>query len=68
MVDAVVVDIEGTTAPTAFVYDVVAELDAARAAGWRTTGVRRPGDKWYEVGVAGHPEAASFDDVDALLS
>jgi enolase-phosphatase E1 len=50
-----------------FLSDVSAELDAAREAGWRTIGVRRPGDRWYEAGVGDHPEVASFDDVDALL-
>jgi enolase-phosphatase E1 len=51
-----------------FLSDVAAELDAARAAGWRTVGVRRPGDKWSSVGVPGHPEMASSDAVDALVS
>jgi enolase-phosphatase E1 len=50
-----------------FLSDVTAELDAARAAGWATIGVRRPGDRWYESGVGGHPEVASFDEVDILL-
>jgi enolase-phosphatase E1 len=54
-------------AETAFLSDVVAELDAARTAGWRTIGVRRPGDRWYAEGVPGHPEVSSFDEVDALL-
>jgi enolase-phosphatase E1 len=54
-------------ASTVFLSDVGDELDAARAAGWRTVGVRRPGDKWYAVGTPGHPEVTSFDDVDALL-
>jgi enolase-phosphatase E1 len=54
-------------ADTTFLSDVVAELDAARAAGWRTIGVRRQGDRWYDAGVGGHPEVRSFDDVDALL-
>ncbi|HVM65997.1 MAG TPA: acireductone synthase [Acidimicrobiales bacterium] len=53
---------------TVFLSDVVAELDAARAAGWRTVGVRRSGDKWWSVGAPGHPEVASFDAVDALLA
>jgi len=57
----------GAPGRTAFLSDVVAELDAARDAGWRTVGVRRPGDKWYDVGVPGHPEVASFDDADVYL-
>jgi len=52
---------------TVFLSDVVAELDAARAAGWATIGVRRHGDRWYDVGVPGHPEVESFDEVDAVL-
>jgi enolase-phosphatase E1 len=50
-----------------FLSDVVEELDAARAAGWHTIGVRRPGDRWYDVGVAGHTEVASFDGLDGYL-
>jgi enolase-phosphatase E1 len=51
-----------------FLSDVTAELDAARAAGWATIGVRRPGDRWYGAGVGGHPEVGSFREVDALLA
>jgi enolase-phosphatase E1 len=48
----------------AFLSDLVAELDAARAAGWRTVGVRRPGEPHYDAGVGGHPEVASFAQLD----
>jgi enolase-phosphatase E1 len=44
-----------------FLSDVAAELDAARAAGWATIGVRRPGEQWTDAGVGDHPEIASFD-------
>jgi len=51
-----------------FLSDVVGELDAARAAGWRTIGVRRVGDKWYDIGVGRHPEVATFDDADGYMT
>ncbi|WP_267885128.1 acireductone synthase [Streptomyces rimosus] len=43
-----------------FLSDRPGELDAARAAGWRTAGVRRPGEPYYGSGVGDHPEVASF--------
>ena len=46
-----------------FLSDVTAELDAARTAGWRTIGVRRPGEKWFGAGVGDHAEVASFDEI-----
>lgn len=46
-----------------FFSDLVAELDAAREAGWRTVGVRREGDQYYDQGVDGHPEIGSFTQV-----
>lgn len=46
-----------------FLSDRLGELDAARAAGWRTAGVRRPGEPYYEAGVGDHPEVSSFDEV-----
>lgn len=49
---------------TVFLSDVAAELDAARAAGWRTVGVRRPGEPYYDAGVGDHPEVASFAQLD----
>ncbi|MFF7728843.1 acireductone synthase [Streptomyces sp. NPDC008001] len=45
---------------TLFLSDRPAELDAARAAGWLTAGVRRPGEPYYAQGTGGHPEAGSF--------
>ncbi|MGW1074002.1 acireductone synthase [Streptomyces sp. NPDC002537] len=52
------------TAPdrTLFLSDRPAELDAARAAGWLTAGIRRPGEPYYEQGTGGHPGAESFAD------
>ncbi|GAA2111410.1 acireductone synthase [Actinomadura alba] len=50
-----------------FLSDLAAELDAARAAGWRTIGVRRPGEPHYDRGVGNHPEVATFDQADRML-
>jgi enolase-phosphatase E1 len=49
---------------TVFLSDLVAELDAAREAGWHTVGVRRPGEPHYERGVGDHLEVASFAELD----
>jgi enolase-phosphatase E1 len=53
-------------APTAkgFLFALVDELDAARAAGWHTVGVRRSGEPYYERGVGDHLEVASLADLD----
>ncbi|MFD7667896.1 acireductone synthase [Streptomyces sp. NPDC059788] len=47
-----------------FLSDRPGELDAARAAGWRTAAVRRPGEPYYESGVSGHAEVASFAELE----
>ncbi|MFB9467111.1 acireductone synthase [Streptomyces cinereospinus] len=54
-----------TTPPgrTLFLSDRPAELDAARAAGWLTVGVRRPGEPYHRHGTGGHPLIESFADV-----
>lgn len=46
-----------------FFSDLVAELDAAREAGWQTVGVRREGDQHYDAGVGDHTEISSFAQV-----
>ena len=46
-----------------FLSDRPGELDPARAAGWRTVGVRRPGEPYYEQGVGDHPQAGTFDEI-----
>ncbi|MFF7371587.1 acireductone synthase [Streptomyces tricolor] len=46
-----------------FLSDRPGELDAARAAGWRTVGVRRPGEPYYEQGVGGHAQAGTFAEI-----
>ena len=46
-----------------FFSDLVAELDAAREAGWQTVGVRREGDQHYDAGVGDHTEIESFAQV-----
>lgn len=51
-----------------FLSDRPGELDAARAAGWRAVGVRRPGEPYYEQGVGDHPQAATFDEITLTTS
>jgi enolase-phosphatase E1 len=51
-------------AATVFLSDLVDELDAARAAGWHTVGVRRAGEPYYERGVGDHLEVASLAELD----
>ncbi|ROO85784.1 methylthioribulose-1-phosphate dehydratase [Actinocorallia herbida] len=43
-----------------FLSDVPAELDAARAAGWRTAGVARPGEPQEHADFGAHPVLAEF--------
>ncbi|ADP83762.1 acireductone synthase [Pseudofrankia inefficax] len=45
-----------------FLTDRPAELDAARAAGWRVVGVARPGEP-YAAALAGYPRVSSFADL-----
>lgn len=47
-----------------FLSDLVAELDAAREAGWCTVGVRREGDQYFDAGVGTHLAITSFDQLD----
>ena len=47
-----------------FLSDVAAELDAARAAGWHTVGLRRPGEPCFAEGVGDHLAVASFAELD----
>ncbi|MEU3914006.1 acireductone synthase [Streptomyces sp. NPDC029721] len=51
-----------------FLSDRPGELDAARAAGWRAVGVRRPGEPYYEQGPGEHPQARTFEDIDPVGS
>ncbi|GAA4833477.1 acireductone synthase [Saccharopolyspora rosea] len=48
----------------AFCSDVPAELDAARAAGWRAVGVARPGEPCADADFGTHPVVASFDELE----
>lgn len=61
---AIAASIGAEPAAIVFLSDLAAELDAARAAGWHTVGVRRPGEPNYERGVGDHPEIASFAGLD----
>jgi enolase-phosphatase E1 len=54
----------GNPRHTVFLSDLASELDAARAAGWHTVGIRRPGELHYADGVGDHLEAVSFDNLD----
>jgi enolase-phosphatase E1 len=47
-----------------FASDLTAELDAARAAGWHTIGVRRPGEPNEHTGVGDHLAVASFAEIE----
>lgn len=47
-----------------FLSDLVAELDAAREAGWNTVGVRREGDEYWDAGIGEHLAITSFDQLD----
>ncbi|MEU5610418.1 acireductone synthase [Streptomyces sparsogenes] len=60
---AITAAIGAEPARTLFLSDRPGELDAARAAGWRTVGVRRPGEPYFEQGVGDHPEAACLDEL-----
>jgi enolase-phosphatase E1 len=51
---------------TLFLSDVAAELDAARATGWRTVGVVRPGEPAATSGVGDHRAIASFAELGDL--
>ncbi|WP_214321198.1 acireductone synthase [Nonomuraea sediminis] len=46
-----------------FLSDVPAELDAAATAGWRTTGVRRPGEPNSAAPFGPHPVITSFEEI-----
>lgn len=61
---AIAAAIGADPARIAFLSDLVAELDAAREAGWHTVGVRRSGEPHYDRGVGDHLEVASFDELD----
>lgn len=49
-----------------FLSDHPGELDAARAAGWRAVGVRRPGEPYCEQDPRDHPQARTFEEVGAV--
>ncbi|KLL10148.1 MULTISPECIES: acireductone synthase [Protofrankia] len=51
---------------TVFLSDLVDELDAARAAGWLTVGVRRPGEPNHDRGVGDHPAVGDLAQIRIL--
>ncbi|MFI2242044.1 acireductone synthase [Streptomyces chrestomyceticus] len=62
--EAITADLGAVPGRVLFLSDRPGELDAARAAGWHTAGVRRPGEPYYENGVGDHPEVASFAELE----
>ncbi|MFI5958728.1 acireductone synthase [Cryptosporangium sp. NPDC051539] len=52
-----------TGAQILFLTDLPAELDAAAAAGWQVTGVRREGEPNFGADFGSHEVVASFDEV-----
>lgn len=62
--EAITASIGVAPSETVFLSDLVAELDAAREAGWHTVGVRRVGDQYYDQGVGDHLAIHSFDELD----
>jgi enolase-phosphatase E1 len=48
-----------------FFSDVPAELDAARAAGWRTVGVARKGEPYGDASFGSHRTIGSFDEAES---
>ncbi|MFF3271301.1 acireductone synthase [Streptomyces chrestomyceticus] len=62
--EAIAADLGAAHGRVLFLSDRPGELDAARAAGWQTAGVRRPGEPYYESGVGDHPEVASFAELE----
>jgi enolase-phosphatase E1 len=52
-------------APGAIVFlsDVTAELDAAKAAGWHSIRVRRPGEPSFDDPVGDHAVVSNFDEI-----
>lgn len=53
-----------TPAQLLFLSDVPAELDAAADAGWRTVGIRRPGEPNAGADFGDHPAVAGFDSIE----
>lgn len=62
--EAIAADLGAVPGRVLFLSDRPGELDAARAAGWHTAGVRRPGEPYYESGMGDHPEVASFAELE----
>ncbi|MEV6843685.1 acireductone synthase [Actinoplanes sp. NPDC051411] len=48
---------------TLFLSDRLSELEAARSAGWLTTGIRRLGEPYHAQGSGSHPEALTFSSI-----
>ncbi|MFD1937360.1 MULTISPECIES: acireductone synthase [Nonomuraea] len=59
-----IADTLGDPAGPLFVSDVPAELDAAAAAGWRTAGVRRPGEPNAATSFGPHSVITTFEELE----
>ncbi|MFH8612283.1 acireductone synthase [Streptomyces sp. NPDC018029] len=51
-----------------FLSDRPGELDAARAAGWRTVGVRRAGEPYADADFGTHPRVSAFSEISPLAA
>ncbi|MEV7193074.1 acireductone synthase [Streptomyces sp. NPDC093510] len=51
-----------------FLSDRPGELDAARAAGWRTVGVRRAGEPYADADFGDHPQVPAFSGIAPLAA
>ncbi|MFF8644573.1 acireductone synthase [Streptomyces sp. NPDC015345] len=65
---AIAADTGDTPGRLLFLSDRPGELDAARAAGWRSAGVRRAGEPYAEAEFGDHPVASAFFDITLSLS
>lgn len=63
---AIAAALEAEPARIVFLSDVPAELDAARAAGWRTVGVARKGEPFGDADFGPHRTIGSFDEIDEV--
>lgn len=61
---AIAAALDASPARTVFFSDVPAELHAARAAGWQTVGVARPGEPFGDADFAPHHTIGSFDEIE----
>jgi enolase-phosphatase E1 len=61
--DVIAATIGSVACEIVFLSDTAGELDAARAAGWRTIGVCRPGEPNFAAGTGDHHMISSFGEL-----